>query len=169
MDNQQRSLAEDLAWFAGIIDGEGTLDVHLIKDGDRHRVCSVRLHVTNCETAIIGGCVQLFRRLSLPYYVSTTQHKGKDSWRPILRFRVEGYKRLLRVLPVIIPHLRSYKRQRAMLMLEICRSRAPKGQRIPWSEDEIKLGLAVRDCHPQELSETTMHALRCSEGIVQPA
>ena len=169
MGKTQRSLTERLAWLGGIIDGEGCFDTgraitphskqRLRNDGKpwwgEYRFARCGLDITNTDGGIIDECAAIFTELGLPFYLNEKFHPRAT--RRCFKLTVYGYKRLLRVLPVVLPYLVGAKRRQGEFMLQLCEMRAAKGRNSAWTEEEHRLVEAIRkERTRQELPQTAM-------------
>jgi hypothetical protein len=177
MDKTQRSLTERLAWLGGIIDGEGCFDTgrattphykqRLRKDGKpwwgEYRFARCGLDITNTDGEIIDECAAIFTELGLPFYLSRKHHPRAT--RPCFKLTVYGYKRLVRVLPHILPYLVGAKARQGALMLQLCEMRVAKGRNEIWTEDEHRLVEAIRMARNRlELPQTAMPQPLSTQG-----
>lgn len=118
MENEQARLI-DLAYLAGLLDGEGWIGLGKHKPsrstvvGGYQLRPSVAIHVKSPE--LVEHLDNLARRNDLPSYV---QHMGNGT----SRWSVRGAKRVKRVLEAVLPFLYE-KRKAAELVLEFIESR----------------------------------------------
>lgn len=178
MDKTQRSLREKLAWLGGIIDGEGCFDTgrattpnykkRLRNDGKpwwgEYRFARCGLDITNTDGWILDECIAILKELELPYYISR-KNRLKPNHRVCYKITVYGYKRLLRVLPQLLPFLCGSKKIQGEFMLKLCELRASKKAHSPWTEEEHRLVGAIRsERQSQKLPQTAMSAPQSTEG-----
>lgn len=111
----------DLAWLAGIIDGEGSVSMSLGKNGYYNPM----VHVVNTDMAIIDAVADIYNRMGarFHFHVRKINHLGK---RPVACLQISSGPELEKFLPQIIPYLRSVKARKASAMLEFVKSRNPK-------------------------------------------
>ncbi len=153
MGNQQRSLENDLHWLGGIIDGEGA--IMAIKRSEKHRTNSYvpKITIVNTNPIIIRDCLSILETVGLPHYVQTKE--GKGTWKTKIEIIIAGYKRVSKVLPILLPFIRSKKNQ-ALKLLELVNSRLEKqangrGIHAPYSDYEIKLTKEIKQLNKGSL------------------
>jgi hypothetical protein len=150
-ENQQERLkeAEELGWLGGIIDGEGCIT--LSKAVNRKYKCvHPRLTVANTCPKMIKRIMQIFDKYHIAYWVRVRKGKNGTSikrygspYLPLTEIRIQGFKRLRRLLPLIRPHLTS-KDEKADILNEFIEKRLTKrGYNTPYSEDEKELCLKL--------------------------
>ena len=170
--NQQVSLEAKMGWLGGIIDGEG--HIGLGRYQDNKYVFQPRFEIVNTNKLIIDTYQKFFDEFQFPYhvrYIPETQ-RNKAQW----RICTQGFKRLYKILPIIIPYLIG-KKQVALWLLELIESRlklnsnsvAPSKRK--WSEDELKLADKINNFNKRRFSktpETIRQTLpKCNEDIVR--
>jgi hypothetical protein len=155
MDNQQAKI-EDIAWMAGFIDGDGSLCMTRTNagkfkaDGAPVGGFVPRLTICNTDWSTLDELKAIADSLSLPYHVyeDMTYYKKphKSTHNPRWHWSVQGMKRMSRWLPVLIPYLKT-KRRQAELLLEYSVSRAAKMKNSPLSERELEILDVFRNPH----------------------
>jgi hypothetical protein len=151
MGNQQET---DIAWLAGVFDGEGTLSLGK-NNGTKHPDWNARkitLVVPNSDERLILRAVEIFERMGITPYITCGEpnaHQNLDRWRVCVTQREDVRK----VVIALIPYLTA-KREQAILMRRYVESRLkrefilnqkqPDGKRHkltrrPISEAETKL------------------------------
>lgn len=171
MGNQQRSLENDLNWLGGIIDGEGMVTAISRSERNRKNKAYIpRISVVNTNQTMINECLKIFENVNISIYIQTK--KGKGTWKTKIEIIISGYKRVHKALPILIPYIRTKKRQ-AELLYELCISRLQKKSRESYSEYEFKLGNQIRDLNRNGsliLPETTRKASNhyVDDDIVRP-
>jgi hypothetical protein len=104
--------SEDLAWLAGIIDGEGTIAVYDYHHTTRcQRV--VRLFIYNTDLGIVSECERILKDLDI-FYTMWTDMRGK----PCYHVRVCRIKDMLRLCGLIKPYIKADSRKAAIQRLE---------------------------------------------------
>jgi hypothetical protein len=130
----ERPTDSEIGWLAGIIDGEGSVVMGISKYKDRRgnetEYFITRLAVSNTEKTIIDKCASIIERLGCSIYhcKEKTKHPthGNVGNKKVTVLAITGFDSLLAILPVVIPHMYSYKKRRAELMLDYIKLRVPK-------------------------------------------
>lgn len=118
MDNQQATNSIFLlGYFVAALEGEGTIGCY---KGDKlGRYYKPTLKINNTEYSFIEKCMEACEALEFPYHVHTSHPKLH---KPCYALTIEGYKRLDKVLPKLIPFMVSKKKQ-AEILLDIIKIR----------------------------------------------
>lgn len=114
----------DLAWLAGIIDGEGNLHalVQEKKSGtDRWKYLCPKIRITNTDVRMIHKVSEIYVREGLVFFyalnrVSRYQNK-KPTWRDQLEITVGSQAGVVKLLKLVMPYLVNKSRY-AEIMLE---------------------------------------------------
>lgn len=163
---------KELAYLAGIIDGEGSIDIRSLPPGKHRRNGSYSslLCISNTNTLILDECVRIMRECEIPHYISKSKVNGnrKQSYQIICA----GPNRCFRCLWVIEPYLVGKKSQ-ANLTMEFVWSRIGHTDKYhtPYTERELYIVQAIRQLNkkgPIILNEHTLDAVKksakmCSE------
>lgn len=138
MGNQQAKDV-DIAWLAGIIDGEGS--ILICKNGHKGSYhgsnMSVQFYITNTCSNIISKSQQVINDIGVNCRIYTKQYKGANKWKDCFRIDVNKFSQLKVLLEAVLPFLVSKKGQ-AEIVLRFIDSRASKG-RTPYDTDEIAM------------------------------
>lgn len=104
--------AIDIAWLAGIIDGEGTVQIHLVRESGYHQ-CKV--NIVNTDEGILTEVKRILKEWLVFFTISkNNQPEHKPCY-------VIGINRQLEakfVLGKVLPYLKSVKKQKAELFIE---------------------------------------------------
>ncbi len=104
----------DIAWLAGILDGEGCLIFNPQHKPNRHLL---RLQFTNTDEGILVEIKRILAEWLVPYsfHPSTKNHLGKKPC-----WNIEVYRRMeiSFILEKLIPYLKSVKKAKAFLILD---------------------------------------------------
>lgn len=86
-DNQQGTTSEaEIAWLAGIIEGEGTMDLSVYRRNDSVKPkIAARIVLYNTDAGIIKKAVSIIEGLGLKHYLAERAQK------PLARANGEGY------------------------------------------------------------------------------
>jgi hypothetical protein len=119
MDNQQ----ERLAWFAGIVDGEGSITMAKNPTG-KSGGYTIRplVNITNSSVPALNVIEKLMEDYGLAYYIKWLEPDkgGRKRW--IWRLNIYGQKRVIRLLEVIMPYL-VIKTEQAKILYDWCKYR----------------------------------------------
>lgn len=132
---------EELAYLAGIVDGEGTIQI--IKQSNKGSVPyhTAALYVTNSDMRLLEWIQSRFGG----NITKARQHVGKN-WRPVYRIQIYG-DLSLQVVKLIEPFL-VLKREQAQLFIEFRdRIRQPgKGRPRALTSDERMIRAQLAEC-----------------------
>jgi len=97
----------DLAWLAGIIDGEGSIFIMRNKRTDRERIYNyiLRLSVQSIDDIMIPSCYEITGE-GCTYPI----HEKRENQQNSLKWQLEG-KKVVRVLQELLPYLKVKKTQ----------------------------------------------------------
>jgi len=126
----------DLAWLAGIIDGEGALGVDLkIADNDKPYLMA-KVRVYNTDVRMIQKIARVYVELGVVFFYNMNR-KRSSQWKNQLGICVTSQGSCLKVLEAVAPHL-SNKQEMAKVMADIIRyvKSCPKGGNS-WSFDYV--------------------------------
>jgi hypothetical protein len=164
-----------LAWLAGIIDGEGSVTVQVIRrNGSETAIrCTPFVAIVNTDRGVINGCAEVLREVGINFDVYERENYNNAlSVKKIWTLRINAGKRLKVLLPFLLPHLRSVKRDYAEKILEFIRLREThlfqhdaRGhiRRREYTRAELELVASVRT-HPRARSLAALHA---ASNVVQ--
>jgi LAGLIDADG-like domain len=138
MGNPQET---DIAWLAGVLDGEGYVSICM----NQHKTgrCKVQfaprvsLGITSLE--VIEKARRILDSLEVGYLVKDRRLKSGKMFISIV---IAGMKRVGKLLPFLIPHL-TLKGHNARRILKFIELRFSHASNIPYSEEELAL---VQQC-----------------------
>lgn len=136
MDNPQERRCCSLSWIAGIIDGEGCINVYT-RVQKRHTVYRPRIVITNTSRTIIDEVCRIFDLAGFPYYVQT-RNRDRTNHNTTYDVIIAGFKRVARVLPQLVPYLRG-KKDQAILMCEFVTERLKLNKNIDWPVELLEI------------------------------
>ena len=121
MDNQQERLSEiEIAWLAGIVDGEGCINIYIQKKvnrcGNKKFQIVPRITIVNTDEKIIEKCYYLLHEKFGPY-IQRQKRKGimrKDS----LVINIHGWKRCKKVCDLLHEFLVGDKKESSKILSE---------------------------------------------------
>lgn len=133
--------ATELAWLAGIIDGEGCIDL-----SRRSRARAVGYHmrvsVSNTDVRLVARCQQITGLGRVAQLGGETRRRMRDRWRPCYAWSVST-RQAEDVLRLVLPYL-VIKREQADLALLARRYRGRQGRRnehieqLAWLDRQLK-------------------------------
>ena len=135
----------DLAWLAGIIDGEGSIMFFRKRDTDKssgHKYgwIATGISVTNCDEIMIKEISNILYSLRIKFHYSLQKNNLKNSkWNLALKIESNGMNTCKKFLNAILPYLRN-KKYLAMFLLEYIEWRQQQGYtnlRKTISEEQI--------------------------------
>lgn len=137
MGNQQPSYTDiELGWLCGIIDGEGC--VYIYRRGGKRVDYKAGIRIAMCCFDTIERISELLYRMEIPHYVTAYKGNKKKNRSPHKALVIEGQKRLLKVLPIITPHLITKKGQAAVVW-QFCKERIEGWHRSEYTPNQLSL------------------------------
>jgi len=129
----------DVAWFAGIFDGEGSLSIPRHVKGDGF---ALRLEIFSSSPELLDKAMCVCEYLGVPTndYHWEKPKKNALGNKPVKRLAVTGVANVLAVLEAILPHL-TEKREFAA---EAIRAFGGRVYRSPWTASQISAVKSVR-------------------------
>lgn len=130
----------DLAYAAGLIDGEGTITL-----GRKHSSCRFRspiismssttVELVNFMKSTFGGCISNHKTYQ-------SHHKSSYSWRL-------SYDKAIEIMSLLIPFLREpEKRRRVLLILSTYKSVTKRNGKYPLELEVLKFQFEQEFFHP---------------------
>jgi hypothetical protein len=178
MDNQQATDFE-LGWLAGIVDGEGWLGMSLSQEHrptrlagqSRPIIVKVELKITNCDEAVIDKASAILVKLGFNPYRRSHKQLGENR-RIVHECALKNMTTLVRLLPILQPHLTGIKQERSKLILRFIELRqnnpgivrpgfderkGKRGRRTtrPYTAEELAVVEMCRELQSRGASETT--------------
>lgn len=118
-----------LAWFAGLVDGEGCITYwiddsgkYLRKDGTKNRSVRVSVNIVNTNILIIRELRAIADTLGIPYKVDIKVRES-ETHKTCWRVSFDGSKRATAILTAILPWLVG-KKEQALIALSVLEHRA---------------------------------------------
>jgi len=116
MDNAEPT-PTDVAWLAGILDGEGSLVTSVLKT---RKVNSIGFHIRNSDLLLLGKCQMIIQALiNKPIKIYSIKFRKNPIFKSQkLEYSIDfrAYKDVFRVLTVLYPHLTSKKRKAGLIL-----------------------------------------------------
>ena len=151
MGDQQKSLqCSDLGWLAGIIDGEGCITLGRQKRRKNHIQYEPKVDIANTDIRIINRAREVLQGLGVGSYTLTRKTSAGNE---IYHLSCNGFKRCKRLIANILPFLVSFKRERAILVLEFIAWRESLPEKAPYGEKEAALYEAIKVLNAQSTVE----------------
>lgn len=119
--NQPLSALSELGWLAGIIDGEGCLQLAKQKYRNIYHF-RPQLSVSNTNPIIIQEIVRIANKNGLPVYVMDRGYATKNSLCTVQTLQIMGLKRMEHWLSVLAPYIVG-KRQQVEIIREYIKYR----------------------------------------------
>lgn len=113
----------ELAWLAGIMDGEGTIGLNKVKKKTpKGYVVSPRIAVANTDKLMIDKVCEILKRYGIKHNVSTYKDKNIKSAKLVYKLGICSFGNILSVCEKLLPFLVS-KREKALLVVEYIKMR----------------------------------------------
>jgi hypothetical protein len=118
MDNQQATSSEtDLAYFAGIIDGEGWIGLQKRFERNRFTTYKPTIRVTNTDANIIERIQEIWLKLGVNGHLyETTQGPSVANGKPVMYLQIQKQTLLKKTLEAVLPYLVGKRARAAMLL-----------------------------------------------------
>jgi hypothetical protein len=117
----------DLAWLAGIIDGEGCFTIYSVKRKDANSPSpSANLTITNSNCLLLERCREILDELDIKYLYHDPKN-GHQQGRKVMRIRVKNYSSLRKLIELLLPFLIG-KRDQALVMLQFVSLAGQRGK-----------------------------------------
>jgi len=112
--------AEDieLAWFAGIFEGEGSLVMCLTnrKEGGLHLACQASL--TNTDANLIDEVSQISRKYQIEPVIRWRENKNHPTWKIKGEVWWYGQTKLLSLCRLLLPYIRGEKKSKSEKIIQ---------------------------------------------------
>ena len=106
---------EDLAWLAGVIDGEGNVNVGFYGNGNLpgkeeqdYKVFRISVGISNTHADIIEKATRILSDMGLFFKVSV-RTRANDNWKPCMYLLVNGQRNATKLLTAVLPYLTAKK------------------------------------------------------------
>ena len=151
MGNQQVT-ETDLAWLAGIYDGEGWFS--LKRNVSRNDVCvNLSIGIVNTDANIINKAVEILTELGVSPYVYERQH---DVWKTRYDIEVKKFGKAKVLLEALMPYLIA-KDGQAKLLLRFVDMRLERGK-ARYGKDEEAIFTEYNAKHARFTAPQRLHA-----------
>jgi len=149
LGNQQERAEADLQWLGGVFDGEGNCS--LVFSAMAVTV-TPQIRLTNTSDAMVAEVVRILDVNALPRHIQ--RRDPTTGTKAVWHISINGAKRCRRFLEVVMPYLRS-KRKEAALVWDFVQSRLGRLPGAPYGTDEINWFLQLRELHGYRLRQSS--------------
>ena len=127
----------DLAWLAGIVDGEGNLQATVQEKpcGDTtHKYFCPKMRITNTDVRMIKRVAEIYIRENIVFFYalnSVSRYKNKkDTWRNQLEITISSQGSVKKALGLILPYLVNKQKyaETMMRLIEFVKDRPLRGR-----------------------------------------
>ncbi len=124
MDNQQITQLE-FGWLAGIVDGEGYIGIQYYETRNGHMSVTAEFSICNTDEEIIIKAQKIIQKMGINPYINGSSYKlkNKPNHKQVWKLVIHRLNKVISVLEPIFPYLTGTKKERAILVLEFCKSR----------------------------------------------
>lgn len=145
----------DLAWLAGLYEGEGNFS---LVQGSGHRIMP-RIGLINTDRSLIDAACAVLKTFGVGHYIQTRKHGCANNVRHADAYQVNicGMKRVKTFLDALLPFLRGRKAETAQFVLAFVERRLALPKNSPYTKQDVELVNRVRSHNkkgPQKSSET---------------
>jgi hypothetical protein len=117
----------DLAWLAGIIDGEGCFCIFTNSRKDAmNSSISANLTITNSNCLLLNRCKEILDALEIKYLYQDPKN-GHQRGRRVMRIRIRNYSSLQKIIELTLPFFVG-KAEQAKLVLEFASLAGERGK-----------------------------------------
>ncbi len=149
-NRQSRGNLADIAWLAGIVDGEGCLRAKFNSHDRTIPTIWLELRIGNTSMSLLEKCQRIIQDLCHKKH-NLNKHCRTENLHVMWSIEVTKQNYLLTVIEAILPHLTS-KRAQAEAMLVYLRSRKNrKHYHQPYTQEELGLVDALKFLKRSEL------------------
>lgn len=153
MDNQQERFDLELAWLAGIIEGEGWVSLSFVSSLKRNKsylpTYAPNIGMVNTDLTIVDEVERIFKKLEIKYRIQLRKaHIGKDgiSRKEKKEISIATHKSFSILANAIMPFMIGEKKNRAIKILEFIdlRSKKPRsGINSRYGDEEHSIYLSL--------------------------
>lgn len=128
----------DLAWFAGFVDGEGTIGISRT-NGKNWKRAYLRplLQASNTDRRAVEEMARIAEQVTGKRASIVSCSKPNERWKQAWRVKISTQWELLLLLPAIMPHLRLKGRQ-AELALDFCKRKLGRNGKSGYRWNEFR-------------------------------
>lgn len=130
----------DLAWLAGIMEGEGTFAIYhqkrkTTKEGPNGQLRGC-ISLTNTDPFLIEKAYQVFKDIGVDFHIAEYKNK-KGSTRPVFDMQTARQENVKLICEALMPYLFGEKKAKAQMLLRFVNKRIAKGK-TRYDEDDWK-------------------------------
>lgn len=174
MDNQQATVKDtDLAWLAGFLDSDGSVQLTMPQStrSKHQRVVNVWVDFSNSDANIIEKATNIITGLGITFHLAEKKVKpifkeGGGKFLPrkeiCLSVRIGKMESAKRLLESLLPYLAGYKAASSRLIIKFCESRLGKGRRT-YDLDDL---LVVKEYYESKGGKTADRNLSYLNGVL---
>ena len=155
---QSRAKIAEIAWLAGIVDGEGCLYAGFNQRSDPNwaKMMKVNLRIGNCDLSLIEKSQKIILKVAGRKYKIHSQTNGMPN--VLYTIDVENQRGIYLVCRVMLPYLTAKRKQaREMMRLLESRKRARHGDwKAKLTEREIRMVEKIRALKRSDLTPTQL-------------
>lgn len=143
----------DMAYLAGIVDGEGSFLIKKKVSGNR-LTFKPSCVIANCNTTLLNKCIQILNDLGIAYQIRVV--KRKNDWAICYNIEIEKVKDIFKLAGVILPYL-SGKKDVVRLVMQFAKSRIEQKllfknhRHMAYTESEVGIYQQVRKLNQRGL------------------
>ncbi len=116
----------ELAWLAGLIDGEGTIGVHRTNaKSQKHPYLRPHFQIVNTDLRLLEKARSIMTAITGRPHNLVVTNKGGNGWKVGYRIASNTQISVMLLLPLLIPYLVG-KREQAELVLEFAKRRCAR-------------------------------------------
>ncbi len=116
----------ELAWLAGIMEGEGTFAIYHQRSSNRDQL-KATISLTNTDPFLIKKAVEIFRRIGVELHIRSYDNK-KGSTRTVYDISTAKQTNVKKICEELIPYLVGEKLPKAHMLLEFVNKRIENGK-----------------------------------------
>ena len=105
---------EEIAWLAGIFDGEGHLGIHCKKTS---KYGARKCQITNSNLGIINETARILDKLDI-FYIIAKQPKTHLSRKQCYVIRIDRVREILKFIGFVYPYLKSTDKQHRVIQIK---------------------------------------------------
>lgn len=105
----------DLAWLAGIIDGEGNIQISTKKASNGKSYLVSKIRVSNCDMRMTKKISEIYCDLNLTFFYSL-MNKNNPNWKTGMNIEIASQKTSLKLLKLVFPYLVNKQRLAKILI-----------------------------------------------------
>jgi len=174
IDNQQATVTEtELAWLAGVLDSDGSVQLTMPQStrAKRQRVVNVWVDFSNSDAGLIEKASDIITRMGISFHLANKKVKpifkeGGGKFLPrkeiCLAIRIGKLSNAKIILEQLIPYLASQKGPASRLIVNFCKTRIPKGRK-PYDLEDV---LIVKEYFEHKGGKTGKRNLEYLNGVL---